>query len=44
MTPVTPHIASTAARVSDFAESEMFRRLFRDGMDLVEETARAGPR
>ncbi|WP_439635780.1 protease adaptor protein RcdA [Oceanicaulis sp.] len=39
MTPVTPHAASTAARVSDFADSEMFRRLFRDGMDLVEETA-----
>ena len=41
MTPVTPAdtTANTEARVSDFAESEMFRRLFRDGMDLVEETA-----
>jgi len=40
MTPVTPvKTASTAARVADFAGSEMFRRLFRDGMDLVEETA-----
>ncbi|WP_019960921.1 protease adaptor protein RcdA [Woodsholea maritima] len=27
------------ARVSEFATSEMFRKLFREGMDLVEETA-----
>lgn len=27
------------ARVSEFASSEMFRKLFREGMDLVEETA-----
>jgi len=41
MTPVTPANpdAITTARVADFAGSEMFRRLFRDGMDLVEETA-----
>ena len=30
---------SSAARVSEFAGSEMFSRLFQDGMALVEETA-----
>ena len=30
---------SPAARVAEFASSEMFRRLFKEGMDLVEETA-----
>ncbi|OLF81210.1 regulator of CtrA degradation rcdA [Maricaulis sp. W15] len=28
-----------AARAQDFAASEMFQKLFREGMDLVEETA-----
>lgn len=31
--------SNVEARVADFAGSEMFRRLFREGMDLVEETA-----
>ena len=40
MTPVEPRAgAGAAARVADFAQSEMFRRLFREGMELVEETA-----
>lgn len=30
---------SAAARAADFAASDMFARLFREGMDLVEETA-----
>jgi regulator of CtrA degradation len=41
MSPVNP-IKGTPdieTRVADFAGSEMFRRLFREGMDLVEETA-----
>lgn len=32
-------IKSSAARVAEFAGSEMFSRLFQDGMALVEETA-----
>lgn len=40
MTPVdTGSNASPAVRVADFAGSDMFMRLFREGMDLVEETA-----
>ena len=41
MSPVTPTQGAPdiEARVADFAGSEMFRRLFREGMDLVEETA-----
>ncbi|XBQ17293.1 MAG: DUF1465 family protein [Oceanicaulis sp.] len=40
MTPVdAKSSADVKARVADFAASEMFRRLFREGMDLVEETA-----
>ena len=41
MSPVTPTDAAPdiETRVADFAGSEMFRRLFREGMDLVEETA-----
>ncbi|PWE16325.1 DUF1465 domain-containing protein [Marinicauda salina] len=42
MTPVQPgstELAGMTARVAEFAGSEMFRRLFREGMDLVEETA-----
>ncbi|WP_429910676.1 DUF1465 family protein [Glycocaulis sp.] len=32
-------VSEAAVRVADFAASEHFRRLFREGMDLVEETA-----
>ena len=41
MSPVDPNMntAGVKVRVADFAASEMFRRLFREGMDLVEETA-----
>lgn len=41
MSPVNPikGTLSIETRVADFAGSEMFRRLFREGMDLVEETA-----
>ncbi|MFP4518905.1 MAG: DUF1465 family protein [Oceanicaulis sp.] len=41
MSPVTPQHGAPdiETRVADFAGSEMFRRLFREGMDLVEETA-----
>lgn len=41
MSPVDPETASVGAerRVADFAASELFRRLFSDGMELVEETA-----
>ncbi len=40
MTPVDPKASpSTAVRVADFAGSEMFQRLFSEGMELVEETA-----
>jgi regulator of CtrA degradation len=41
MSPVEPgnNAENMQARVADFAASEMFRRLFREGMDLVEETA-----
>lgn len=41
MSPVDPSMngADVKVRVADFAASEMFRRLFREGMDLVEETA-----
>jgi len=43
MTPIETsqdgQIKSPAERVADFAGSDVFRKLFRDGMDLVEETA-----
>jgi regulator of CtrA degradation len=40
MTPVDAGSQqSAAARAADFAASDMFARLFREGMDLVEETA-----
>jgi regulator of CtrA degradation len=40
MTPVDAGSnQSAAARTADFAASDMFARLFREGMDLVEETA-----
>lgn len=43
MGPIDTDIVDTskspAARVAEFAASEMFRRLFKEGMDLVEETA-----
>jgi regulator of CtrA degradation len=40
MTPVDAGSKqSAAARAADFAASDMFARLFREGMDLVEETA-----
>ncbi|WP_300545104.1 DUF1465 family protein [Maricaulis sp.] len=34
-----PAGGAPAARAQDFANSEMFQKLFREGMDLVEETA-----
>lgn len=34
-----PAVRTPAARVFEFAGSELFRSLFREGMDLVEETA-----
>lgn len=40
MTPVdTASNSDAAVRLADFAGSDMFARLFREGMDLVEETA-----
>lgn len=43
MTDNTPNLfpagGAPAARAQDFANSEMFQKLFREGMDLVEETA-----
>jgi regulator of CtrA degradation len=40
MTPVDAGASqSKAVRAADFAASDMFSRLFREGMDLVEETA-----
>ena len=42
MTPRTPAAGTTqdrAAAVRDFARSELFDRTFREGMELVEETA-----
>lgn len=40
MTPVDrSDELNTTLRVRDFASSDMFARLFREGMDLVEETA-----
>ncbi|MCR9129738.1 MAG: DUF1465 family protein [Alphaproteobacteria bacterium] len=40
MTPVDAGSRQSAAsRAADFAASDMFARLFREGMDLVEETA-----
>ena len=40
MTPVDAGSSqNAAARAADFAASDMFARLFREGMDLVEETA-----
>lgn len=43
MTDKTPNLfpagGAPAARAQDFANSEMFQKLFREGMDLVEETA-----
>lgn len=40
MTPVDAGARQNAAgRTADFAASDMFKRLFREGMDLVEETA-----
>ena len=43
MTDQTPTLfpagGAPAARAQDFANSEMFQKLFREGMDLVEETA-----
>lgn len=40
MSPVdTERGPGVESRVSEFAASELFRRLFRDGMELVEETA-----
>jgi len=40
MTPVDAGSSpNAAARAADFATSDMFARLFREGMDLVEETA-----
>lgn len=40
MTPVdTASNSDAAVRLADFADSDMFARLFREGMDLVEETA-----
>ena len=40
MTPVDAGSRQSAAlRTADFAASDMFARLFREGMDLVEETA-----
>lgn len=40
MTPVDAGSSQSAAlRTADFAASDMFARLFREGMDLVEETA-----
>lgn len=40
MSPVDPSSSPSAAvRVADFAGSEMFQRLFKEGMALVEETA-----
>lgn len=35
----SPMVSEAAVRVADFAASEHFSRLFREGMDLVEETA-----
>jgi regulator of CtrA degradation len=35
----TDHQASALERIASFASSDMFDRMFRDGMDLVEETA-----
>jgi len=35
----SPTVSDAAVRVADFAASEHFSRLFREGMDLVEETA-----
>ena len=43
MTDNTPNLfpagGAPTARAQDFANSEMFQKLFREGMDLVEETA-----
>ncbi|MFW8695371.1 DUF1465 family protein, partial [Mesorhizobium japonicum] len=46
MSDTTPHSAQTSAAalergrtVRDFARSELFDRTFREGMELVEETA-----